>query len=459
MRPPLPWRGAWLLLLCLGCAPDYQPLLDRSCQGHQDCASGQCLEGYCVLADSLDASLDLPDPDKNNLPGKDPSADSGLDMPTDLREDTAPGPDQPAPPQGDCRAPGQACDPAAAQPTGYLCLALDKVDPEGGTCHKLCDFNTWAEGCALGSFCYYLGADYGACIQSDCQDPARSQAQCAHLEPYGGTCLPQGNGAFSCWAAGPRQQDERCSEQRLETDCASGLLCIGGRCEPLCDPQSDDCLDRGRVCAALGNQEETGVCLESCLPNDDDTCQGDRTCVPLLSDVGYCRDRGEQGQDAPCVDEQDCDRGLWCHSPDAQQPGACRQFCARPGGLGDAFCPTAQICVPWFEAYGVCSPGCAPLSQDNGCQDPYAQTCWPVEREDRGLCLSSGSIPEGQPCDLSQGLVLGQCAPDLICLGEPGQPRGACHRLCLLDEPGCDGPQRCQDWLGDALLGVCAEPL
>jgi hypothetical protein len=450
------WGAGWLLW-ALACTPDYGPLLERACEEDAQCPSRRCLGGYCALPEAPVTEPDL-SPDAAS------PLDQGGDLPRlpDLPDPDDPdAPDLPAP-EGACEAQGEPCDPAVAQPGGFACFASDALRPDAITCHAWCDFASSPTGCPAQHFCGGSDEGFSVCIRGNCTDPLRSEAECGALEPNGGTCFPVGDGLGYCYAAGARQLGQRCSEQAQETDCAAGLACVGGRCERFCavDEDGDDtCGYQGRACAPLGDSPARGVCLEPCLPWDDETCADNRACLPIVEGFGYCRELGEAAAGQACAEDWDCRADLGCVWLDNNQAPACRPLCEREGGFGDQNCAGGAICYPWSELAGHCVPGCRPFTEVNGCAQPDERNCWPIEDTTRGACLPSGDVPLGAPCALVNGSVLGQCAPGGACVVLLGKTEGICRGLCRLAAGGvdCQGQDRCQDLFGDPLVGVCAE--
>ncbi len=245
----------WMILGCLlagvACTPDYGPILDRACTLNLDCASGLCVQGYCALEVSSKEFI------------------------------------EPSPNTEGCQAVGAPCDPTEAQPVSFLCIEGDSTKPGDATCHSACDLSKPVDSCTSGSFCAALDSGGEVCLRSNCDSPVSSLTDCAGLSEDGGTCFPQGNDAFYCELAGERQMQETCSLVTPGLECAAGLACVGGLCESQCSLMrgNEDC-PVDRVCSAISPR--WGVCVEPCATFEEDTCDGERICLPISDGDGFC---------------------------------------------------------------------------------------------------------------------------------------------------------------------------
>ncbi len=144
-----------------------------------------------------------------------------------------------------------------------------------------------------------------------------------------------------------------------------------------------------------------------------------------------------------CQSSDDCG-GTTCDPVD----GTCKAFqCQTETGTG---CDDAtQVCVPqeYGSTFGACYPRCVPFDSTRGCAaDRQCVTSNGDQLE--GICLTTGTAAEGQPCESTQ-LNTG-CAAGLLCQGDSDES-GTCHRLCNFfgTASECGAGQHC------AYGGVC----
>ena len=177
-------------------------------------------------------------------------------------------------------AEGGACD-------GTTAICEDGMDCVFETCFEFCDPEAEAGSgvCAEGYLCtelFYQGG--GSTVWGICQEactPYVEESGCAE----GDWCSPDfyESGVGLCYAEEDTLNDlgEACGE--TEGYCNTDLLCVGGTCELLCDPEASGSepgtCGEGNICSGLyitddnNNQIELaiGVCAEpECVYNPED---------------------------------------------------------------------------------------------------------------------------------------------------------------------------------------------
>ncbi len=164
--------------------------------------------------------------------------------------------------------------------------------------------------------------------------------------------------------------------------CANGETCIGGVCVDTCVSaadcdDSDPCTDDACVDA---------VCNNTAKDCDDGLfCTGTETCN---ADTGACDSSGDpcvfgvacnEGSDTcglvwPCVDDVDCDDGVFCNG--------------------------VETCDFTDPNNGVCALGISPCAQGQGC----------IENTDScGICSNSGDCDDGVFCNGIESCIGGTC--------------------------------------------------
>lgn len=168
----------------------------------------------------------------------------------------------------------------------------------------------------------------------------------------GETCRSSvlGTGVTECSSIGPAGYQEACDD---DTECGSGLSCIGGLCSPHC---SGSCETNEGECIPVRTDTEPPedipfafICAGRCDPidltrSDLDVkpCGAGADCVPGWADstdplyaASFCLpDTGDGDDDDTCSYDSDCAAGYGCTSVvcDAQTcSGFCAQYCEDNG--------------------------------------------------------------------------------------------------------------------------------
>jgi hypothetical protein len=208
----------------------------------------------------------------------------------------------------------------------FFCAAIDERGP---ICLTTCEATFSVSGCPDGSFCLDINGDDGGlriCLPGEC---TRS-SEC----PGGNTCVPFGNEAGFCFAAGAALQGQGCGG---DVRCAADLYCIRS--------------PRGAICQPLCNM----------WAGDGSECQGDTTCGYLTLGTGVCRAQTNTGRD---IEDSCSPQGGWCN------PGVqCFDF--HTGG----------------ESLPVCTAWCRPGHDD--CRGRF--------QNHSGFCRTVFSTGDGQP--------------------------------------------------------------
>ncbi len=455
MRGKPGWFSLWVAVM-VGCSRyEHEP-----CTGPEDCESGLCVAGWCVLrpdvmyeagpegvGDVVDAwpdeATDEPDLGAGgDLAEHEPdiSADEGSGEP-DISADLDSGHELPP-------------------TTGMLCQ--DDADCVAGSCvewgggRKVCS-GPCAPGCPQGMVCVPAGKSALGTFEFECRPfpqglcaPCRVAADCP---TPGSQCLPMPGGDF-------------CSVPCLEGTCPTGFAClpvsvgIPSQCVPevgtcACPPATEGCgpggaCEEGRRCVTLGEGAEglPPVLVEGCDPaqgmcacvafaygksfpcaveNEAGRCEGEMVCT---TDVGFGKclvplpePEGCDGWDNDCDAQTDEDFVLEDWDGTQRRVGeACGTgVCA--GGVVVCVSPGAVGCSTDFKK-----------AEDETCNDGKDNDC--DGRTDEG-CFSEDLDGDGVPNDAD-------CAP-YDAAKFPGAKEPCCPRS--VPEPGqvescdnnCDG--------------------
>lgn len=300
---------------------------------------------FAAACGSDDDDPDPVDPGDVTDLDTDPGTDTDNDVDTDTDTDTT----DPLPP---CRSAGESCSDPSQSSENFLC------DAEMGQCLSRCDAfgDDFEDGqCAPGSICVGLeGApaderfvEPGACLPGDCTGTFFSNDCGASAN-----CLPVGNGASFCLAAGPRQAGEVCSNVEGQ-GCGVGLVCSTGVCEAPCDSAAGnaDC-EAGLACLPAlrqTGQNRPGLCRAECGAFSEGECPEGSVCQPY--GTTSIRAWGCEAAEGEIVGEGEacgsaavsCAEGTICvnqgteNEPDAR----CLGYCST-SGQGGAFatCPS-----------------------------------------------------------------------------------------------------------------------
>ncbi|MFN3198605.1 MAG: matrixin family metalloprotease [Bradymonadia bacterium] len=242
-------------------------------------------------------------------------------------------------------------------------------------------------------------------------------------------------------------------------DCAAGGICI---------QLEDRRAFCGQACGANNSCPEGSSCRglqgggEQCVPDelfcsDDagtgtlgqgDYCWGAAQCAAGLDCLPF--PDGPTICTRQCRSDRDCDDGLTCLNG---APGS-QGFCI-PSGEGTIGDPcgggtdcASLLCVPVSEEESICSDDCNP-NADNCPNGSFCVEVDGVEGID-GLCIPSGSVPEGGNCAEER------CAQGLQCFNL-GDDLFRCLRTCDDRDPDSCGPGlSCLDADGNqGNLGIC----
>ena len=190
----------------------------------------------------------------------------------------------------------------------------------------------------------YVGTACSAATQ-DCRDGLK----CLPTDPQPGTCAENGTALEGepCGAAHPNAGYD---------DCAAGLLCVEGRCSPLCDPNAATCGNGQSSCVYYPG--DFGVCAPWCHPLFQD-CPPEQGCYALAEGFVCAPLFQNLSEGEVCSYVNDCALGLVCASlPECGGNNCCTPFCDvnDPGTA----CVAGDVCYALgyaapFDAVGVCA--------------------------------------------------------------------------------------------------------
>jgi hypothetical protein len=152
----------------------------------------------------------------------------------------------------------------------------------------------------------------------------------------------------------------------LESECAAGLTCQGGRCLAYCRGDGD-CDGAGALCvvpAIFGSVLADGIraCTPDCDPLTSARCPAALGCQLVKEPIGTrfhtdCTAAGTGTQLATCAANADCAPGYVCQSSDGSLVCLRRCVIGSACDVPDAVC-TAQTGRPTIGGteYGVCLP-------------------------------------------------------------------------------------------------------
>lgn len=359
--------------------------------------------------------------------------------PTDSSNDT--GSYQP------CGAEGVACDPAQAQPTGFVC-APDRAGV--GACRVACQPGLVGEcpgrDCLTspaGSFC--VARNCAGFFSEDCGAGAR--------------CLRDGD-ASVCAPVGTAERGANCQGHG---DCRAGLLCVGGLCAaPVCTLDGQvPCPEAGQRCLVPDDPQapsDVGFeCETSCTPyTTDDTCGDGAWCRPESATTGRCVDiePGAAALGGACSVDTDCGARMGCVR------GRCQILCAGDAPPGNGWC-TAELpkCLGRDGARSYCLQMCVWPTSSCALAD---QRCSPRELHgtDFDLCMFAPGawdrpwpLAINDPCEDDEEDML--CGPGAVCYSGPYSASGGglyCSPICrerygamdvLQQHPDCPDHHSC----------------
>lgn len=237
---------------------------------------------------------------------------------------------------------GLTCMPGQTACNG-ICTTLSSDPDNCGTCSTMCG----GDVCLNGQCCPLADAGVPCALAPQCGCPQTQM------------CSPVGtSNAPTCVPAGTVAQNQHCVAL---TDCAPGLTCSAGYCEPFCQSNSDcgtnwACLPQTLNGFAAGN-----ACSEHCNPVSSYTsdathqaCNPGQQCVPLFNAQGQTACSGNAGaghQGSACTSTSSCAANYLCAAS-----GVCEQVCR----IGFADCSTGACAAfpsPQYDAtqeIGLC---------------------------------------------------------------------------------------------------------
>ena len=345
-----------------------------------------------------------------------------------------------------CQFEGQPCDQNTEGTDTLTCFAGDNLEPDTLTCHAVCRDEQNSSDCPSGSFCAGLvdanGAPVGAaCFNSNCTSPTRSATECSAASPSGGTCFPTRNNGFYCNPAGTGRRGATCTEVQ---ECASGLSCVFGECQPLCTLRGSTAPCPSPLgCVDLLDDPTWGLCTDDCagFSAAANECPSGQGCLPLTTTTGLCTEVGTSPARSACNPDAaspECVALTTCTQFTDAVEATCNPLCDLGAANPEARCAADELCIPSFsitDETGVCTAGCNPTSAANGCTQPGLESCLAITPT-RGVCIDSGTKTPGQACNLIGGSIFGDCGDNSACV--PNDPNststsapGICEELCV----------------------------
>jgi len=366
--------------------------------------------------------------------------------------------------------------------TAADCSALTNAQPCTGTDEQ-------CSGWTIGD----EPADLGTCIFV-C-DPWAASSGCAANE----VCFPDmytvGDG--QCTPATPAntaQLGATCDNNTPATTCADGLLCIGGECMTLCDPNAaaggpgscgatEECgglfiTDDNGTPADTSDDTQIEIAFGSCQPapvpcdafTTSTACQATEWCMPDTRDAatgamtGICAPTGTVNAGESCT-AANCSDGNVCIGT-GDNTAECFPACdpqsatTNLGACADStdLCQTLTYTSGGDTDWGICYATCTPWTTPSGCD--AAQWCAPEARATdgtwTGLCYDNGTgtVAEGDSCQTAE------CAAGSVCVGT-SDTTSDCRTFC--DPKATSGAGTCADstricdgFLADADWGLCS---
>lgn len=246
------------------------------------------------------------------------------------------------------------------------------------------------------------------CADSDCA----THSSCTTCN-FNSLCEPAlGENATNCsdCATTPVCGNDICEIGENETNCPAD--CAADPCN------NDGVCDAGETTANCPNDcPGGGQCVADADVLADNGCGAGETCD--LGQTGVaCRTTGAVAYYAACTVPTDCGVTASCLSTDGVT-AFCMPFCDI---TGTPTCPGVGVCAATVQGHptlGICIEG-------DAC-DPFAMTgCGAGEgcyflAGGNTVCSTAGTVAIGGAC-----LLVDDCSPGLICVGDPG----ACAELC-----------------------------
>jgi len=252
--------------------------------------------------------------------------------------------------QGAECAPGERCldgtcvaDPCAS----VSCTGGTTCDPQDRVCRC---------GGAGGAQCLYGQT----CVPTERRCVFSSR--CATVRCSGGQSCDPADGACRCGGAGGPvcSAGQTCDQETRR--CTGGDLCFGRTCPAgtECDPEDGLCHCGGAVCEANQLCEVAGTvktCRTRCDAVAQTPCAAAETCVYNTTvRAAWCVTAGTKNEAASCAGSGECARGMHCVAGFGGGAGACRFYCARPGGSCSASGRTCRAFSGAPAELGACVP-------------------------------------------------------------------------------------------------------
>ncbi|MCC6525268.1 MAG: hypothetical protein IT373_21625 [Polyangiaceae bacterium] len=185
--------------------------------------------------------------------------------------------------------------------------------------------------------------------------------------------------------------------------------------------------------SSAGGSGGTGGVPNGCGPSQDVCTPLEKCSVvdPLLGTRG-CVEKGPRPEDAHCLDDAECDDGLWC---DVAVTGVCRRVCDNGND-----CDAGAQCVPAtsggvdIPGLEVCTSHCGP-TDTGGCVQTFGATNCLLGADGDFTCASTANANVGTECVNSM-----DCAAGLLCV--QGSP-STCEAWCTPVGQGCGGINWC----------------
>lgn len=179
-----------------------------------------------------------------------------------------------------------------------------------------------------------------------------------------------------------------------------------------------------------------------CDPVAQTGCAAAMNCS-YSNGVPRCFDEGAVAYEAPCDQENPCERGACLSINETAQ--LCYRYCDPDANT----CPDDARCIALSSSpFGVCEiegiyTECDLLSQ--ACD--AGKACYSVLDRETPICLPEGDTATGQPCTSASACVGGD-----VCLNQE------CHRICdpEADPDPCGALGTCQ--ARDGFAGFCQAP-
>jgi hypothetical protein len=249
---------------------------------------------------------------------------------------------------------------------------------------RLCNLHQWCPDktmCARNPQTGELG-----CYGSTCRSVTDFES-CSPVD----TCVALKGGVFRCAPAGFVGKNGACLNDQfvnVSQRCASGLLCVAGKCSALCGDKNE--CPAGTDCQTTNSGS---FCVTSkWLCKVDGDCAPDRTCLATPLGVSVCATAAAVGEKPGCLPGR-CAADEVCEGElvGSQFFGRCFKQCR-----GTSKCEGGLACIPNSHPN---KPGtCHPLCQMGGLLCPFGDDCVYDFEKNTGFCTVSS------PYDLSRNV-------------------------------------------------------